>query len=136
MMQNKKAIKKDKKQESKSIAANRINEDCTLNGDLISETDVRIDGTVNGHITCNSKVVIGATGSVKGNIKCKNLASEGIINGDIDVSETLYFRKASQTGPYSVRFRKIIIEDGASVQCKLLPHTSVINKDHEEEAKP
>ncbi|HZH68456.1 MAG TPA: polymer-forming cytoskeletal protein [Chitinophagales bacterium] len=134
-MQKKKTVKKENKKEQKSVVANRINQDCTLNGDLMSETDIRIDGTVNGHITSEAKVVIGDTGTVRGNIKCNNLTSEGIIHGNIDVSETLYLRKASSTGPYSVRFRKIIIEDGAIVQCKLLPHTNLTQSDNEEESQ-
>ena len=40
----------------------------TLKGDITSNGDIRIDGTLQGNIYCTAKVVIGANGVVEGDI--------------------------------------------------------------------
>lgn len=117
--------------EGATVVANRINQDCTIIGQLSSSTDIRIDGYVEGNIQSTSKIVIGATGKVKGNIECEDLTVEGIVEGDISITGTLYLRKTSFTGPFSVKFKKIIIEEGAIVECRLLPITIPTTSDHE-----
>lgn len=104
-----------------TVVANRINQDCSVDGNISSHTDIRIDGTISGNVTSSSKIVIGSTGKVNGDIACEDLTVEGIVEGNISVSGTLYLRKTSQIGQYSVKFQKIIIEEGAAVQCQLMP---------------
>ncbi len=116
--------KKNQKPELKSIVANRINRDCRVAGDIQSETDIRIDGTVEGNISCEAKVVVGDNGYVKGDIRCMDLTSEGNIQGNIHVLEVLFLKKTSKTGPFSVKFSKIIIEEGAEVHCRLMPQNN------------
>lgn len=116
------------KNDSGNIVANRINEDCTVRGDIKSISDIRIDGTVEGGVVCEAKVVIGVTGKIQGNISCVNLTVSGYVNGDIIVQDTLYLRKTSYIGPHAVRFNKIIIEDGAEVLCQLMPITDYSNQ--------
>jgi len=40
----------------------------TLKGDISSNSDLRIDGTIIGNVNSGAKIVIGANGSVEGNI--------------------------------------------------------------------
>ncbi|HET7733053.1 MAG TPA: polymer-forming cytoskeletal protein, partial [Paludibacter sp.] len=56
------------------------------------DSDFRIDGEVEGTITCNGKVVIGQKGFLKGSITCVNAEIIGSVEGDIVVSETLSLR--------------------------------------------
>lgn len=115
-----------------TVVANRINQDCTVLGDISSQTDIRIDGKIVGNISSQSKIVIGSMGQINGNIQCEDLTVEGIIEGDITVSGTLYLRKTSQIGQYAVRFQKIIIEEGATVLCQLMPLTEVPKNESDE----
>lgn len=108
-----------------TVVANRINQDCKVNGDIFSSTDIRIDGVINGHISSTSKIVIGTTGQVNGNIQCEDLTVEGSVEGNISVTGTLYLRKTSQIGQFEVKFQKIIIEEGATVLCQLMPLTDI-----------
>lgn len=107
-----------------SVVANRINEDCCLEGNIKSQSDIRVDGNIKGDIRSSSKIVIGVTGKVIGNISSTDLTVEGIVEGNIELSGTLYLRKTAKIGAYQASFSKIIIEDGADVQCKLLPKKS------------
>ena len=59
----------------------RIEKATTVNGNIISETDLRIDGILEGIITTKGKVIIGKEARVKGNINCQNVEIEGYFNG-------------------------------------------------------
>ena len=50
---------------------NVIGKNTSIIGDIISEGDFRIDGTVEGNVKTNGKVVIGVSGNVNGTINCK-----------------------------------------------------------------
>lgn len=110
-----------------TVVANRINQDCIVNGTISSVTDIRIDGTIIGDVNSQAKIVIGTTGKVTGDIQCEDLTVEGIVEGNIHVLRTLYFRKTSQVGQYVAKFQKIIIEEGATLQCQLLPLENLSN---------
>jgi cytoskeletal protein CcmA (bactofilin family) len=68
----------------------------TLNGDLISENDLRIDGTIKGNIKCSSKIIIGSTGFVDGHIESANADITGKVQGNIVVKEFLQLRGESK----------------------------------------
>ena len=67
----------------------RIENSTSIKGDIISEGDFRIDGTLDGNIKTNGKIVIGKEGLVKGGISCNKADVEGKIKGNLFVSETL-----------------------------------------------
>ena len=64
-------------------------------GKIFADSDFRIDGEVEGTITCNGKVVIGQKGYLKGSISCVNAEIIGTVEGDINVSETLSLRSTA-----------------------------------------
>ncbi|HJV78020.1 MAG TPA: polymer-forming cytoskeletal protein [Paludibacter sp.] len=61
-------------------------------GEIFADSDFRIDGEVEGTITCNGKVVIGQKGFLKGSISCVNAEIIGTVEGDVVVTETLSLR--------------------------------------------
>jgi cytoskeletal protein CcmA (bactofilin family) len=84
-----------------------------LTGDLISSGDCRIDGTLKGNITSNSKIVIGKTGMIEGKIKCQSIEIEGEAKADITTTEILSLKStAVLTG--NIRVSRISIEPGAN----------------------
>lgn len=101
-----------------TVVANRINQGCIVEGNINSDTDIRIDGIITGDITCSSRVVIGQGGEVKGNIECGDLTIEGRVWGNANCSGTLYFRKSAYFEG-EVRFVKLIVEDGADIRASL-----------------
>jgi len=91
---------------------NKLGKGTFFEGRLRSEGDLRIDGEFKGNIDINARIVIGTTGVVTGDIKCKNAEISGKLVGNIEVSEMLILKSTTfiqgdiQTG-------KLIIEDGA-----------------------
>ena len=67
----------------------------TVKGDMNSETDIRIDGKVEGNITGSSKIIVGTNGHVEGNISGKQADVVGKVTGNIKVSDLLQLRGTS-----------------------------------------
>ena len=58
---------KQKDENSAGGLHNALAAGTTIKGNIITETDFRLDGKVEGDISCNGKIVIGPKGSVTGN---------------------------------------------------------------------
>jgi cytoskeletal protein CcmA (bactofilin family) len=96
---------------------NIVNAGTTITGDLTSEGDLRIDGTVKGYIHSRTRLVLGQTARVHGDIKAANLEVSGEIEGNIFVSELLTVKSTAKiTG--DILSAKLIIESGAEFNGK------------------
>ena len=73
-------------------SATLISAGTTLIGDLKSENDLRIDGTIQGNIISSAKVIIGSTGYVEGSIQGQQADVAGKVVGNIAVKELLQLR--------------------------------------------
>jgi cytoskeletal protein CcmA (bactofilin family) len=76
-------------------AATIIAAGTTLKGDIASNGDIRIDGSLQGNIQCQAKVVIGANGSVDGDISGQQADIMGKVTGTIKVKELLQLKGGS-----------------------------------------
>jgi cytoskeletal protein CcmA (bactofilin family) len=63
-----------------------------INGNIESKGDIRVDGTLIGNLITSSKVLVGATGKIKGDVQAQQADVIGQINGDIRVTELLYLK--------------------------------------------
>ncbi len=93
---------------------NKIINGTTFKGDIISNGDFRIDGTLKGSLTSKGKLVVGPTGNIEGEIKCRNAEVFGKVTAKIEVDELLSLR-ASANLSGDVVYNKIAIEAGASL---------------------
>lgn len=75
--------------------ATLISAGTTLKGDLSSNSDLRIDGTVIGNIESSSKIIIGGTGIVEGDITAAQTDISGKVSGNIRAKELLQLRDES-----------------------------------------
>ena len=64
----------------------------TLKGDISSNTDMRIDGTVIGNIKSSAKIIIGSSGVVEGDIFGNQADIVGKVSGNIRSKELLQLR--------------------------------------------
>ena len=99
---------------------NLISTGTEITGDIKSNGDIRIDGSLTGNLNTKGKVVIGPTGKVKGEVICKNSEVAGIIEGKIIVGQLLNLKASSRiTG--DIVTVKLSIEPGAlfSGNCKM-----------------
>ena len=102
---------------------NRIVEGTTIKGDIDSLADFRLDGHLIGNFTSKGKLVVGPAGSVMGDISCKNVDVEGVVNGKITVLEILNVKsKASIHG--EVTCEKLSVEPGADFSASCVMKTA------------
>jgi cytoskeletal protein CcmA (bactofilin family) len=108
---------------------NIINAGTTILGDLNSEGDMRIDGTVKGYVTSKARLVLGNTCRVEGDIKAVNLELSGEVNGNIYVTELLTV-KASAKINGNIISNKLIIEAGAEFNgnCAMRENKNILKK--------
>lgn len=106
---------------------NRIVEGTSIVGDIVSKADFRLDGELIGNFTSQGKLVIGATGVIKGEIICNNADIEGEFHGKIKVLEILNI-KASAKIHGEVAVGKLSIEPGAefTATCTMLTHNKEV----------
>ena len=69
-----------------------ISSGTTIKGDISSNSDLRIDGTIIGNINSNAKIVIGSSGVVEGDINGNNADIVGKTSGTIKVKDLLQLR--------------------------------------------
>ncbi len=107
-------------------AFNALVKGTTLEGTLNCDSDLRIDGTVKGKVTCKSKIIIGQTGRVEGEIICANAVIEGYFKGILKVSELLNVRETAEIAG-EVTTNKLVVQSGArfNVNCKMETGASI-----------
>ncbi len=93
-------------------AVNLIAAGTTITGDLNSNSDIRIDGSLNGNLNTQGKVVIGESGSIEGEIHCKNCDISGKVKGKIQVKELLSLKSTSNING-DIHINKLEIEPGS-----------------------
>lgn len=102
----------DKTKENVLGKTSRIVEGTQMKGDIEGKADIRLDGTLVGNINCEGKIIIGPSGEVKGDIKCKNIDVEGKFSGKMEVRELLLV-KATSVIKGDVSVAKLAVEPGA-----------------------
>jgi cytoskeletal protein CcmA (bactofilin family) len=104
--------RKEKTQFESPDRLNRLVEGTKIIGDLISESNIRIDGEVEGNVSTASKVVIGENGFLKGNLNCQEADIEGKIEGKLSIDGLLILREQAKVYG-DIYTAKLHIEEGA-----------------------
>lgn len=108
------------KKQSASTGGNTANIDtllgssCTINGDIITKTSLKIDGSVNGNVTADGVVVVAERGNIKGDVKCKELVVFGAIEGTIS-TEDLHLQPSAKING-EINTQSLQVEAGAVYQ--------------------
>jgi cytoskeletal protein CcmA (bactofilin family) len=131
---------KEKNQSEKhtSGSATLVSAGTIVNGDLVSDNDLRIDGTINGNVSSSAKIVVGPSGYVEGNIEGHQADITGKVSGNITVKELLQLRGSSNVQG-NIAAGNLQIEPSAifNGQCRMGSETKFvqISKELHAEAK-
>ena len=96
-----------------SPAINMIGSGTIITGDIQSKGDIRVDGTLKGSINTEGKVVLGANGTIEGDVICQDADISGTINAKITVSKLLSLKATARLNGDIVT-SKLSIEPGAT----------------------
>lgn len=103
-----------------NFSANTIQNGTIIEGQIKSESSIRIDGVLNGTIETKAKLVIGKTGKITGDVICHNASIEGQIVGQVNVQDLLHL-KSTATINGDILTKKLVVDEGASFDgsCKM-----------------
>ncbi len=103
-----------------SASVNTLVQGTKVVGDIVAESDIRIDGQLEGNLKCSAKVIIGSTGHVKGDVQCANAIIEGGFEGKLRVQEVLNVKESAKVIG-DIKTDKLIVHSGAvfNVTCAM-----------------
>ena len=129
--------KKDRHMVESTSNQNLIAQGTKIVGDLSSDGDFRIDGTIEGNIKTSGKVVIGKSGIVKGTLQGTDAHFEGKFSGKLALSGTLTL-KTSAFVEGEVVVGKLAVEPGATfnVTCAMKGTVKEMNNGGQQQRKP
>ncbi|UHA74382.1 bactofilin family protein [Paenibacillus sp. 481] len=84
-----------------------------IEGQIHCDTDLRIEGHVNGDVVCTRDVTVGESGRVTSNLKAANVVLAGQLHGDVEISGNLMIET---TGVLNGNFTcaSLIIKEGGT----------------------
>lgn len=91
-----------------------------IKGDILSKSDTRIDGNLEGDLKCSARLLLGQKGKVYGNIQSNEATIEGNVQGNISISGILTLKSTAQIKG-DIYTKKLIVESGAVIngQCSM-----------------
>lgn len=98
-------------------------------GNIISDGDIRIDGVLKGNLESRSKVILGPSGVIQGNVHCENMDVEGSVLGKIECAEILFIKNNAHIEG-DIHTNKLVVENGAvfNGQCSMGNSQSKMNE--------
>lgn len=97
---------------SNGVIHNSIASGTRIVGSITAENDFRIDGFIEGEVTCQGRVVVGRSGLVKGKMTCMNAEIIGNIDGQLQVSEVLTLRSTAVVQG-EIKIATLVVEPNA-----------------------
>lgn len=99
----------------------RISAGTVIKGEILSPTDIRIDGTFEGRVQSKGRVVVGESAVIKGDVVCENIDLWGKVEGNIFVKDTLSLMDGCVVAG-NLHIRRLAVELGATFNgnCKTI----------------
>jgi len=84
----------------------------SITGKFAATEDVRLDGTIEGDVKCDKRLVMGETGEVKGTIQAADAIIMGKIDGELIVSNTIHLKSTARIDGI-IKGKSMTVDDGA-----------------------
>ncbi|MFM1878818.1 MAG: hypothetical protein RLZZ241_1684 [Bacteroidota bacterium] len=98
-----------------------------ITGGINSDSDLRIDGIVDGNVKTIGKIIIGKNGHLLGNATCKSAEISGHFNGELKVADMLVLRETAIVEG-SVFLGKLAVTPGAVFNARCSMHKHDLSK--------
>ena len=95
------------------MAGTVISEGLTIEGDLTSDEEIVVNGSVRGKLTTSDSVAIGAGAVVQADIAASSVSIGGQVTGDVAASERIDLQPGARLIG-DVKAARFTIADGAS----------------------
>jgi cytoskeletal protein CcmA (bactofilin family) len=124
--------KKSKSDQEETLAASAsiIGAGNIITGDIESNGDIRVDGTVKGNVYCKAKVLIGPSGLIEGSMQSNEADISGSVNGNI-VTKGLLVLKGNACVTGDIHTAKLFMEPTVSFNGQCHMGANVVELKHE-----
>lgn len=97
-----------------------ISKGAAFDGKFSCKENLRLDGKITGEVSCESRIVMGETGSVVGIVNAKEAVILGSIEGDLFINGSLTL-KASARIRGNITAKTMSVDEGAlyNGECKI-----------------
>jgi cytoskeletal protein CcmA (bactofilin family) len=95
-----------------STEFNKILSGTEFTGDIVSDSNIQIEGDILGNVSCSGKVLITSSGKLKGNLVCVNAEIDGTVHGELTVENLLTMHSTARIKG-DIQATKLTIEEGA-----------------------
>lgn len=102
-----------------------------ITGDIVSEGPFRIDGTLEGNLKTQEKVVVGKSGYIKGTLEGDNADFEGKFSGKLLLTGTLTLKSTAHIEG-DVIVSKLAVDPGATFNATCSMKGAVKALNHEQ----
>lgn len=93
-------------------SSNVIGKGTVLEGNIETSGNIRIEGRIMGNIKSKSKIALGHSSLVDGNVTAQNADLEGTVKGKVEIADLLVL-KATATVHGDISTGKLVVEPGA-----------------------
>ncbi len=103
---------------SKNLALNTLVNGTEVEGNIKTESDIRIDGTLIGNLSCAAKVIIGPSGIIEGDVNCQSAVIEGSFEGLLEVAGNLTLKETAVINGEAA-YDKLVVHQGAVINATI-----------------
>ncbi len=90
-----------------------IAEDVEVTGTIKCDSNIQINGKLNGDLNCTGNAVVGNTAQIKGNINVEAVTVFGQINGNVVAKDRIEL-KSSARMLGDIKSKRLTVEDGVT----------------------
>lgn len=116
---------------------NLISNDTIIKGDISSEANLRLKGTVTGNVHSKNSIIIEKEGKVKGNLRAPKIDVKGLVEGSINSNSRVHLQNCCKytgnivcqsitiSGQYqgTINAKKVIITESAKMKGTVITET-------------
>ena len=111
------------------LTPNHLSKDVEIKGTITFDSNLFIDGRLEGEILSSGTLTIGENGSVKGDIQAAAVSIHGVVNGNVTVEQRCELKTDAELVG-DLKAPRLIIEEGATFvgRSEVTPKTATIQQ--------
>lgn len=90
-----------------------IGEDVEISGNIKCESNIQINGKLNGDLNCGGQAMIGNASAIKGNMSIETVSIMGQVNGNITAKDKIDLKSTARLHG-DIRAKRLTVEDGVT----------------------